>query len=210
LELLSRRAPGLGKEKGGAVGSGRGRKGVEKLWPAGGGLDGGAPHDRDGGLVTCARTASSGFYSPGEQARLQASTAKGYPGLQCHGTVNGVGLRERSGPATDRRTTQVAITTRYGEGTVRHASLGGRREGDRRLWPRGGGNRAHTDAKAGAALCGGALERGRAVFQPVNPLLTAILSKKLNCATKMVDTKVVDETSLYNICKGCPMFFSTV
>jgi hypothetical protein len=79
LELLSRRAPGLGKEKGGAVGSGRGRKGVEKLWPAGGGLDGGAPHDRDGGLVTCARTASSGFYSPGEQARLQASTAKGVP-----------------------------------------------------------------------------------------------------------------------------------
>jgi hypothetical protein len=36
-------------------------------------------------------------------------------------------------------------------------------------------------------------------FQPVNPLLTAIFSKKLNCATKTVDTKVVDETSLYNI-----------
>jgi hypothetical protein len=55
-----------------------------------------------------------------------------------------------------------------------------------------------------------ALERDRAVFQPVNPLLTAILSKKLNCATKTLDMKVVDETSLYNICKGCPMFFSMV
>jgi hypothetical protein len=57
---------------------------------------------------------------------------------------------------------------------------------------------------------GDALERGRAVFQPVNPTLTACFSKKLNCVTKTVDTKVVDETSLYNICKGHPMFFSTV
>jgi hypothetical protein len=47
-------------------------------------------------------------------------------------------------------------------------------------------------------------------FQPVNPPLTANSSKKLNCATKTVDMKVVDETSLYNICKDCPMFFSTV
>jgi hypothetical protein len=45
----------------------------------------------------------------------------------------------------------------------------------------------------------GALERNRAVFQPVNVTLTACFSKKLNCATKTVDTKVVDEISLYNI-----------
>jgi hypothetical protein len=61
-----------------------------------------------------------------------------------------------------------------------------------------------------ARRTGGALERGRAAFQPVNATLTACFSNKLNYATKMVDTKVVDETSLYNICKGCPMFFSTV
>jgi hypothetical protein len=54
---------------------------------------------------------------------------------------------------------------------------------------------------------GGALERGHAVFQPVNTTLTACFSKKLNCAKKTIDTKVVDETSLYNICKGLPMFF---
>jgi hypothetical protein len=46
--------------------------------------------------------------------------------------------------------------------------------------------------------------------QPVNPTLTVCFSKNLNCATKTIDTKVVDETSLYNICKGCPMFFSMV
>jgi hypothetical protein len=61
-----------------------------------------------------------------------------------------------------------------------------------------------------ARRAGGALERGRAVFQPVNATLTAFFSKKLNCATKTVDTKVVGETSLYNFCKGRPMFFSTV
>jgi hypothetical protein len=57
---------------------------------------------------------------------------------------------------------------------------------------------------------GGALERERAVFQLVNATLTVSFSKKLNYATKTVDTKVVDETSLYNICKGRPIFFSTV
>jgi hypothetical protein len=59
-------------------------------------------------------------------------------------------------------------------------------------------------------VAGGALERERAVFLPVNATLTAVFSKKLNRATKMVDTKVVDETSPYNICKGRSMFFSTV
>jgi hypothetical protein len=47
-------------------------------------------------------------------------------------------------------------------------------------------------------------------FQPVNPTLTMHFSKNLNCTTKTVDTKVVDEASLYSICKGRPMFFSTV
>jgi hypothetical protein len=64
--------------------------------------------------------------------------------------------------------------------------------------------------RQGAWRAGDTLERDRAVFQPANPLLTVIFSKNLNCVTKMVDTKVVDETSLYNICKGRPMFFSTV
>jgi hypothetical protein len=57
----------------------------------------------------------------------------------------------------------------------RHAFLGGRREGDRRLWPRGGGGRARTDAEAakraerGAGRqtwhrrAGGALEHDRLI-----------------------------------------------
>jgi hypothetical protein len=66
------------------------------------------------------------------------------------------------------------------EGTTRvevdwHASLGGRLEGDRRLWPRGGGGEARTDAKAekhaergagcqtGRRRASGALERGRLI-----------------------------------------------
>jgi hypothetical protein len=61
-----------------------------------------------------------------------------------------------------------------------------------------------------ARRVGGALERGRAAFQLVNATLIARISKKFNCATKTVDTKVVNETSLYNICKDRPMFFSTV
>jgi hypothetical protein len=84
---------------------------------------------------------------------------------------------------------------------------------------------SRTDAEAGAMPCTrraaqpsrqdaqravGALERDQAVFQPVNATLTTCFSKKLNCATKTVDTKVVGETSLYNFCKGRPMFFSTV
>jgi hypothetical protein len=73
-----------------------------------------------------------------------------------------------------------------------------------------GAQRAAQPGRQNAGRAGGALEHGRAVFRPVNATLTACFSKKLNCATKTVDTKVVDETSLYNICKGCPMFFSTV
>jgi hypothetical protein len=70
--------------------------------------------------------------------------------------------------------------------------------------------RAAQERQAARRRSGGALGHGRAVFQPVNATLTACFSKKLNCATKTVDTKVVDEKSLYNICKGRPMFFSTV
>jgi hypothetical protein len=66
------------------------------------------------------------------------------------------------------------------------------------------------ERQAARRRSGGALERERAIFQPVNATLTAGFSKKLNCATKTLHTKVVDETSLYNICKGRPMFFSTV
>jgi hypothetical protein len=73
-----------------------------------------------------------------------------------------------------------------------------------------GVQRAAQPGRQNAQRAGGALERGRAVFQPVNAILTTCFSKKLNCAAKTVDTKVVDETSLYNICKGHPIFFSTV
>jgi hypothetical protein len=125
-----------------------------------------------------------------------------------------------TGPATDRGTTQVASTGQERKACVPRW----RREGNLRLWPQGGGAEpARTSRQAwsstsdawrkpsqqGAWRAGGALERDRADFQPVNPLLTTTLSKKLNCATKTVDTNVV-ETSLYNICKGCPMFFSLV
>jgi hypothetical protein len=79
-----------------------------------------------------------------------------------------------------------------------------------RMPRRRSGLRAAQPSQQGARRAGGALEHSWSVFQPVNPTLTARISKKLNCATKTVDTKVVDETYLYNICKDCPMFFSTV
>jgi hypothetical protein len=69
---------------------------------------------------------------------------------------------------------------------------------------------AAQPGRQNARRVGGALERERAVFQLVNATLTVVFSKKLNCATKTVDTKVVDETSPYNIWKGCHMFFLTV
>jgi hypothetical protein len=57
--------------------------------------------------------------------------------------------------------------------------------------------RAAQPSRQDARRAVGALERDQAVFQPVNATLTACFSKKLNCATKTVDTKVVGETSLY-------------
>jgi hypothetical protein len=107
----------------------------------------------------------------------------------------------------------------------RLAFLGDRRErgpvarGSRQWEPSLRGRRSGTVActrrmtqpsRQSSRRADGALERGRAAFQPVNATLTVRFFKKLNCATKTVDTKVVDETSLYNICKGRPMFFSTV
>jgi hypothetical protein len=44
-------------------------------------------------------------------------------------------------------------------------------------------------------------------FQPINAVLIKANSSFLKCATKMLDTKVLDETSLYNICKGRHMFW---
>jgi hypothetical protein len=73
---------------------------------------------------------------------------------------------------------------------------------------RGGGTR--STRRRDATQIAGALQRGRSDFQPVNATLTARNFKNLNCPTKIVDTKVVDETSLYHICKGRPMFFSMV
>jgi hypothetical protein len=37
-------------------------KGVAKHWPAGCGLDGGAPHSRDGGLAACTKMAGRGLF----------------------------------------------------------------------------------------------------------------------------------------------------
>jgi hypothetical protein len=64
--------------------------------------------------------------------------------------------------------------------------------------------------------CGGALdagthgvrapERGSAEFGLVNACLTAVFLKYLNCAKKPLNTKVVVQTILYNICKGRHMF----
>jgi hypothetical protein len=130
----------------------------------------------------------------------------------------GIGRRARQRGA-DEPMDATAGATRVG--ADRHTSLGSRREGDRRLWPRGVGvGPAQTlrrqTRRARRRVPGRAPTRGwrsgarPADFQPVNSPLTANFSKKLNCATKTVDTKVVDETSLYNICKGCPMFFSMV
>jgi hypothetical protein len=73
-----------------------------------------------------------------------------------------------------------------------------------------GALRAAQPSRQDARRAVSALECDLPVFQPVNPTLTVCFSKNLNCATKTVDTKVVDETSLYNICKGRPMIFSTV
>jgi hypothetical protein len=56
--------------------------------------------------------------------------------------------------------------------------------------------------RAGCRHVGSAPERGQAKFEPVNAALTKANSRFLNCAAKMLDTKVVDETSFYNICKG--------
>jgi hypothetical protein len=47
-------------------------------------------------------------------------------------------------------------------------------------------------------------------FSVGEPFVDRDFLQQLNCATKTVDIKVVDESSLYNICKGCPMFFSTI
>jgi hypothetical protein len=54
---------------------------------------------------------------------------------------------------------------------------------------------AHGQAGQGADAPATLWSATGAGFQPVNPPLTANFSKKLNCATKMLDTKVVDETS---------------
>jgi hypothetical protein len=90
------------------------------------------------------------------------------------------------------------------------------------LVARDGGNRANTDAEA--AWCparGTAKPAGRPArcrrsrarptrFAAGQPYFDCVFLQKIELCEKMVDMKVVDETSLYNICKGRPMFFSTV
>jgi hypothetical protein len=125
--------------------------------------------------------------------------------------------------AGNRRRTAGQLGTASTAQHGRHAFLGDGRErgaaarGSRR-W-----DRACTDAKAAQSSARGAGRAGRAPVrrrrsraQPScisagQPSVDRdFFPKKLNCATKTVDTKVVEETSLYNICKGYPMFFSTV
>jgi hypothetical protein len=116
-----------------------------------------------------------------------------------------------------RRTTGQLRAGEYGAARTAHIPKRRERRGPAARASRRWG-RVSTDAEAtrrrpsrqGAWRAGGALESNRPVFQPVNPTSTVRFSKNLNCTTKMVDTKVVDETSLYNICKGCPMCFSMV
>jgi hypothetical protein len=160
-----------------------------------------------------ARTDGCSFYSRANGAASSLSD-EGPPALRC-GTA----------PARQARSAGEHTTYRWarGGGTARHALpgdglafLGDRREGDRRLVPRGGGTwpartprrrnalRAAQGRQAERRHASGALERGRAVFQVVNPLLTTIFSKKLNCATKTVDTKLGFEQEAI-LC-----FFSTV
>jgi hypothetical protein len=150
-----------------------------------------------------------------------ASSLRGeeIPRLQCRGTASVLGRRTRKGA---RDGSLFARRARGGEcGAVRKQTARVPRRQVRRgsvarasrQW-----GRVRTDAEAaqrrpsrqGAWRAGGALERDRPVFQPVNPSLTLNSSKNLNCASKKLDRKVVDNTSLYNIFKGCPMFFSTV
>jgi hypothetical protein len=133
-----------------------------------------------------------------------------------HSTATCLGLH-----ACRRRTADRGQSTgRYGGTGEQHTSLEHWRGGEpaalaSRRWGTSphkcrGRRRTARPSRQGARRAGGTLERGRAAFQPVNATLTACFSKKMNCATKTIDTKVVDETSLYNICKGRPMFFSTV
>jgi hypothetical protein len=128
--------------------------------------------------------------------------------------------RARQGARATDRGALGAVTARY-EDVARVPRMPARRgAGDSCLEAVGTGPartprrysalRAAQPNRQGAWRAVGALERDRSIFQPVNPTLTARIFKILNCATKTVDTKVVDETSLYNICKGRPMFFSTV
>jgi hypothetical protein len=113
-----------------------------------------------------------------------------------------------------RRRTRSHVTGSRSQATGARGTGGSRLEtvghGPARTSRWRGGRRVAQPGRQNARRAGGALERDCAVFQPVNATLTACFSKKLNCATKMIDMKVVDETSLYNICKGHPMFFSTV
>jgi hypothetical protein len=59
----------------------------------------------------------------------------------------------------------------------------------------------------------GRARRGARATSPLGsrlPLFDCNNSKFLNCVTKTLDTKVVDETSLYNICKVQHMFWWVV
>jgi hypothetical protein len=128
--------------------------------------------------------------------------------LQCRGTT-AILTCVRMIPATDRwtsRSGRVRHSTRSHAMGSRSQATGAKR--NRLLVHRCGGawpawtpmrrNAQHMaqGRQADSRRSGSALERGWSIFQPVNPTLTACFSKNLNCATKTVDTKVVDETSL--------------
>jgi hypothetical protein len=133
-------------------------------------------------------------------------------------SVGALGRGTRDGPRGNsgrvRRGTRHEDTARVPRMPARRGTSGSCLEavgpGPYECRGRRGALRVARPSRQGAWRAGDALERDLPVFQPVNPTLTMCFSKNLNCATKMVYTKVVDETSLYNICKGRPMFFSMI
>jgi hypothetical protein len=125
--------------------------------------------------------------------------------LQCFGTATDAGLRAQG----HRRRTAGQAWRWYGaKGTdsLRLEAVGPsphrRRDGEVLC------TRRVAQGQAGRAP--GALKRRPSCISAGQPYFDVRFSKNLNYTTKTVDTKVVEETSLCNIYKGRPMFFSTV
>jgi hypothetical protein len=168
---------------------------------------------------TCEDARRACFYSRGGFLHSRRSAR-----CQRRGTAVGPRqARSAEGNATDRwtrRRARQAVSAGAARGKEGRACvfLGDRREGDRTAPASGWWGRVCTDAEAGEARCvrrRAMLGRAPVVLssaartgcQLVNPTLIASFYKNLKDATKTLDTKVVDETPLYNICKCRHMFW---